>query len=211
MKRAVAVLGVVGVSGFSAWLLIRTAPAELGAPRTDAFVQTPPPAPTRPSPTAAPPFEAAHESPLASSLAQDYLRWNAFTAKLRSAARQPSLDIQTYRGLLAELARYEQSGRVSANEAALLRLALAKTQGPAAYRAEAEAMQQGIKAASAQQQAERLTHPDARFLAYKRQESAIVRQVMAMHAYPDGLDRDRYLRQRLQAAREAAYEDRSQP
>jgi len=111
--------------------------------------------------------------------------------------------------LQAQIERYEQAGELSAGETMLLRVGLIQATVPdeaqqalmvqrlaQRYRAQAQQREQ----AWAQQQAH-----DPKFQAYKRSEAQIVAETMKMQRFPDGLSRDEYLRQRLQAERERIY------
>lgn len=111
--------------------------------------------------------------------------------------------------LQAQVDRYEQAGELSAGETMLLRVGLIQATVPdeaqqalmvqrlaQQYRAQARAREQ----AWVEQQAH-----DPKFQAYKRSEAQIVAETMKMQRFPDGLTRDEYLRQRLQAERERIY------
>lgn len=111
--------------------------------------------------------------------------------------------------LQAQIERYEQADELSAGETMLLRVGLIQATVPdeaqqalmvqrLAQRYKAQAQQR--EQAWAQQQAH-----DPKFQAYKRSEAQIVAETMKMQRFPDGLSRDDYLRQRLQAERERIY------
>lgn len=101
------------------------------------------------------------------------------------------------------------AGELSAGEAFLLQAALirAATTDEEAQTERLARLAERYRADAARREAAwaaRLSR-DPRFQDYKAREEAIVAEVMAMSAIPDGLSRDEYLRRRLQAAREAAY------
>lgn len=112
--------------------------------------------------------------------------------------------------LEAELAEYEKTNEVSAAESLMLQLALVKTtvgDESAQQQAMAELIDE-YKARSQVREAEWRSQPKPEFEAYKRQEKAIVEEVMAMERIPGDVDRNEYLRQKLMEARiEAAGND----
>ena len=89
----------------------------------------------------------------------------------------------------------------------LLQIGLAQAEGgdEAAQKARADALVARYQALSQEREARNKTS-DARFTRYKSDEKRIVEEVMALDSIPDGLSRDQYLRQRLQEAREQAYQ-----
>lgn len=103
-----------------------------------------------------------------------------------------------------ELERREAARELSAGEAAMLRLGLldAIEPDPARRQAEAEAMLEDYLVAYELRMQALAAAPDPAFAEYKARERAIVAEVMAATAIPDGLSRDAYLRQRLQQERE---------
>ncbi|QSP94917.1 hypothetical protein LPB19_00370 [Marinobacter salinisoli] len=108
--------------------------------------------------------------------------------------------------LKAQLTDYEEADQVTAAEALLVRIAIAKLEYPdeAEQKAAAEALIEHYQAESDARHQAWLAEPKPRFEAYKRQEKQIVEEVMGMQSIPGGLDRSEYLRQRLQQARIAA-------
>lgn len=108
--------------------------------------------------------------------------------------------------LRADIARYEQRNELASSEALLLQLGLiqATVSDEATQKAQATALMERYQARSVARQA--AAQPDERFLQYKEDEKRIVSEVMAADSIPDGLSRDQYLRQRLQEARERAYQ-----
>ncbi|MGJ7903280.1 hypothetical protein [Lysobacter sp. 1R34A] len=104
---------------------------------------------------------------------------------------------------------YENAGELSAGETLLLRVGLiqATVADPAEQAALVEALAQRYRGDAARRNArwQAQQQRDPRFQDYKQRERDVVAEVMAMQAIPGGLDRDEYLRQRLQAERERAY------
>lgn len=151
---------------------------------------------------------------LATPQAQQYRQRQRFQHEARQffaqAERLPAGERERRaQALQRDIDAYEGAGELSAGETVLLRVALirATVADPARqaelvevlaarYRGEAERR----NAQWLQQQAQ-----DPRFRDYKRREQEIVAEVMAMRAFPGGLSRDEYLRQRLQAERERVY------
>ena len=178
--------------------------------RRDAGV-APAPAPASASSAAAP---AQAQPLLATPQARQYRERQQFQREARQffdqAARLPAGERERRAQALQQgIDAYERAGELSAGETVLLRVALirATVADPARqaelvealavrYRGEAERR----NAQWAQQQAQ-----DPRFRQYKQREREIVAEVMAMGAIPNGLSRNEYLRQRLQAERERAY------
>ncbi|MBX9402517.1 hypothetical protein K4L06_14485 [Lysobacter sp. BMK333-48F3] len=178
--------------------------------RRDAGV-APAPAPAFASSAAAP---AQAQPLLATPQARRYRERQQFQREARQffdqAARLPAVERERRAQALQQgIDAYERAGELSAGETVLLRVALirATVADPVRqaelveslavrYRGEAERR----NAQWAQQQAQ-----DPRFRQYKQREREIVAEVMAMEAIPNGLSRNEYLRQRLQAERERAY------
>lgn len=207
--RYLLVLAAIGMVALLGWFY--TADAVREPPRYPAR-QTETPAPGAAEPVATAPLSAQQRALLERPEARDYQDWSAFQARMRAAAgADKPLPPEEKAALLADLARYEAMGRVTPNEAAMVRLALARGEGEAALRAEANKLAEDIKAAQSAAEARRAAHPDLHFLAYKREEARIVEEVMAMSTIPGGVSRDEYLRQRLQQAREQAYSDSGNP
>ena len=98
---------------------------------------------------------------------------------------------------------YQAEGRVSGSEALLLRLALVRTveQDPQQQEAESRALIQEHQREAEQRMAQWKSRNQPEFDHYKRQEQSIVEEVMAMETIPGGMERNEYLRQRLQKAR----------
>ncbi|MBU3055888.1 hypothetical protein [Pseudomonas indica] len=136
----------------------------------------------------------------------DYRRFTSRAADLPAAERA-----QQARKLSWEIDRYEERGELALSEALLLQIGLIQASGldEAEQKARAAAMTARYKARSAAREAER--PPDANFERYKAEEKRIVEEVLAMQQIPDGLSRDQYLRERLQEAREQAYQERITP
>lgn len=108
--------------------------------------------------------------------------------------------------LRADIALYEGRDELASSEALLLQLGLIQVtvSDEETQKAQAAALMERYQARSAARQA--AAQPDERFLQYKEDEKRIVAEVMAADSIPDGLSRDQYLRQRLQEARERAYQ-----
>lgn len=109
--------------------------------------------------------------------------------------------------LAKEIDRREAAGELALSEALLMQVGLVQAEGgdEAAQKARADALLARYQALSAAREAQAKA-PDARFSRYKSEEKRIVDEVMALDSIPDGLSRDQYLRQRLQEAREQAYQ-----
>jgi len=126
-------------------------------------------------------------------------------------ATAPQLDAATRARVAAELDReieaHERASTLSAGEALVLRAELIRlsvddelveaerlTDLTESYRAEAE-----------RRSAEWAARDDPQLLDYRAREQQIVEEVTAMSTIPGGLERDEYLRQRLQRERELAF------
>ena len=113
------------------------------------------------------------------------------------------------KALEAEIDRMETARQLSAGEAMLLRMHLLNAAGgndtERMQQAQALARQYRGDAQRRQAAFEQAQQNDPRFRRYKQREADIVAEVQAMQTIPGGMDRDAYLRQRLQEAREAAY------
>lgn len=132
----------------------------------------------------------------------DYQSFIKTSADLDEAQRR-----QRAAALAREIDRREAAGELALSEALLLQIGLAQAEGgdEAAQRARADALVARYQALSQAREARNQTS-DARFSQYKSDEKRIVEEVMALDSIPDSLSRDQYLRQRLQEAREQAYE-----
>ena len=122
-----------------------------------------------------------------------------------SAAQMTAEDrLREAQRLEQELARLEQAGGMSAGETWLIRAGLIRETVPdgAQQDAQLQALQQRYADETRLRVAAAQARPDPQFESYKVRESEIVHEVMAMETIPDGLNRDEYLRQRLQSARE---------
>lgn len=110
----------------------------------------------------------------------------------------------------AQVEAEELAGRMSADEARMLRLALIERSSDddaeRVRRAEALAEAYRLDAERRQREFEQQQARDPRFSAYKSREAQVVTEVMALREIPDGLSRDEYLRRRLQAERERAWQ-----
>ncbi len=127
-------------------------------------------------------------------------------------ARPTPARLAQAQALQQELDDYERAGDVSAGEALMLRIGLLRTletdpvrqadrmaELVAQYRLHAD--RRNAAFVQAQQH-------DPAFNDYKAREARVVAEVMAMTDIPGGLERDEYLRQRLQREREIAYASR---
>ena len=103
-----------------------------------------------------------------------------------------------------ELTRVEQAGGLSAGETFVMRAGLIQETVPAGAQqhAQLQTLQARYRVETQRRIAVAQARPDPQFGSYKVRESEIVNEVMAMETIPDGLDRNEYLRRRLQTARE---------
>lgn len=201
MRRKIALaVPVVALAAVAAWWaasqrsmhepVLPDAPAsgEQGAVRT-------------PAPSATPQARAFRER---QSFEREIKRFFADTDRLGAVTRG-----ERARAYSARIDAYERDAQMSAGEAFLLRAALIDATAvdeedrarrladlAARYRADATRREAAWAANLAR---------NPSFRDYKAQEEAIVAEVSAMTAIPDGLTHDEYLRRRLQQARENAY------
>lgn len=105
-----------------------------------------------------------------------------------------------------QLESYRAEGKVSGPEALLLRLALARTleTDPQQQEAASRAVIREYRREAEQRMAQWHSRHQPEFAQYKQREQTIVEEVMAMDTIPGGMERNEYLRQRLQRAREEA-------
>lgn len=166
-------------------------------------------------PDPAPPAVADAADPNAASAATPEARADqsrlAFERQARAFLRDaPGLDDATRmaraRALSQDIDRREQNRELSADEAMVMRVGLIQVaiNDP---RQRVVQIQEVIDRHSKQKAARQRAllaqqRRDAQLKEYKVQEARIVSEVLAMESYPDGLSRDAYLRQRLQAARD---------
>lgn len=136
------------------------------------------------------------------TFAGDYQLFIKSAAELSETERR-----QRAAALAKEIDRREAAGELALSEALLMQVGLVQAEGgdEAAQKARADALLARYQALSAAREAQAKA-PDARFSRYKSEEKRIVDEVMALGSIPDGLSRDQYLRQRLQEAREQAYQ-----
>ena len=129
----------------------------------------------------------------------------ARSASLRAVERSERAD-----ALTRQIDKYEAACGLSAGEAVLLRTALVKAtvDDPARQAEQVAAIADRYRAHADRRMAAFLEQQrnDPRFQAYKAREAQVVAEVMAATTIPAGLTRDQYLRQRLQEAREQAYQ-----
>ena len=132
----------------------------------------------------------------------DYQSFIKSAAELSEAERR-----QRAAALAKEIDRREAAGELALSEALLLQVGLAQAEGgdEDAQKARADALVARYQALSQAREARNKTS-DARFTQYKSDEKRIVDEVLNLDSIPDGLSRDQYLRQRLQEAREQAYQ-----
>ncbi|WP_278957163.1 hypothetical protein [Aquipseudomonas alcaligenes] len=182
--------------------------------------------PTAPPATADAPLPGGTDAQIAGSLADDIKRAALlqrpevldYQARLtfagdyqifiKSAAELSEEERRKRAAALAkEIDRREAAGELALSEALLMQVGLVQAEGgdEAAQKARADALLARYQALSAEREAQAKA-PDARFSRYKSEEKRIVDEVMALDSIPDGLSRDQYLRQRLQEAREQAYQ-----
>jgi hypothetical protein len=161
-------------------------------------------------PTAAPePVTSEHPAQRAHEDDGSYEARREFHQRVRAYFVDPSSMPEPQRRAQAEaleddVIRYESRGELSADEAQLLRVELARTSVTDA--AERDVLianirreyQEATQARLAQWESQR----DPNFEVYKVREAEIVAGVMQMQQIPDGLSRDEYLRRRLQQERE---------
>ena len=173
------------------------------------------------APTAAPPAPAdagaladaeRREALLHSPAVRDYQARLGFASDYRSFIEDAaSLDEEERRrqaeALAREIDRREAAGELALSEALLLQVGLAQAEGgdEATQKARADVLVARYQALSATREAQAKA-PDARHTRYKAEEQRIVEEVLALDSIPEGLSRDQYLRQRLQEAREQAYQ-----
>jgi|GEM_PF-300113 len=106
------------------------------------------------------------------------------------------------RALDQEIVDAQTENRVSAAEALLLRMALIQRSEPDSEQRQNRLSQLVEQYRQQAEQHSAAPSDDPRFRDYKQQEQAIVQEVMAMKSIPNGMDRNEYLRLRLQNARE---------
>ena len=214
MKRTVIVLALgtlaAALASLTSWKPAPSVQAAAPAPPRVANATTP----------AAPTLAASIEREVVSidpalfdaPQAKAYLQRQQFDARARRffadpQALSPAARDAEAQALAADIDRYERDVQLSAGEAMNLRIGLVR----ATVDDEAEAAEriadivELYRKDAAQREAKWLAQQqgDAAFMTYKAREPAIVAEVMAMREIPDGLTREEYLRQRLQAERVA--------
>lgn len=178
----------------------KAAPAAVAAPAAPA-ASTPAPAPPR----AAAPTSA--DDPVA--------EWDAFSRfreRMQSFLRDgrnlpPERRRDEAEALRDQVQRYAGDRHLAGGEAMMLEIELTRigVDDPAELESRLNAIAGRYQQAAAQAAEAEAAAPDPRFLDYKAREKEIVARVMAMREIPGGIDRDEYLRQELQTAREQAY------
>jgi hypothetical protein len=134
---------------------------------------------------------------------------NAFTGEVRdffdSADDLSDREREVRAAALRErIEERERGGALLPQEALLLKLALLRitTDDPAVLDHEGRSLVESYQEA----QAERVpVPPDPRLELYKRRESEVVREVLALDEIPGGLTRNEYLRRRLRELRSEVY------
>ncbi|MEO4049169.1 hypothetical protein AAFN46_19045 [Pseudomonas sp. CAU 1711] len=188
----------------------------LGLPAADSGPAVPasdaPPPADDPGADAPPPENAAAQALADDPAVRGYqarLQFAAdYRAFLQGAAGLAEHERQRQAEALArEIDRREAARELALSEALLLQLGLVQALGgdEDSQKARADALLARYQALGKAREAGAQT-PDARFSRYKSEEKRIVEEVMALQSIPDGLSRDQYLRQRLQEAREQAYQ-----
>lgn len=194
------ILVIATLSGFALWLTSR----HRETPAIEIPVAIASPKPIQPN------VQTLASTPEA----QTFLARNDFERRTRDFLREAaSLNentrIERARALNAEIDDREQTKEFSAGEAIMLRIGLIQ----------ATVTDERERARQTQTLIDRYRHQaelgetrflaqqrnDARFQAYKAEESKVVSEVLAMQEYPDGMSQDDYLRERLQQAREYIY------
>lgn len=106
------------------------------------------------------------------------------------------------------LVEREARGELAASESLMLQIALiqATESDTEEQKSRADALLRRYQEASEAREKALAQQPSPQFKRYKQDEKRIVEEVMALEAIPDGLSRNEYLRQRLQEAREQAYQ-----
>ncbi|WP_068828869.1 hypothetical protein [Pseudomonas sp. BMS12] len=204
-------LAALAAGAGGAWLgyasLNDPAPLPSAASNSTDTQQTPPS--TASAPDSSP---DARQQLLVSPAVQNYQARLRFAADyqdfLQKAAELDAKERQRQAKALAEeIDRREAAAELALSEALLLQLGLAQAEGgdEETQKARADQLVARYQALSQQREAQRKA-PDARFSQYKADEKRIVDEVLSMGSIPDGLSRDQYLRQRLQEAREQAYQ-----
>lgn len=169
------------------------------APAADPGVDTPP---TRAAAQALADDPAVRSFQARLQFAADYRAFLQGAASLAEHERQRQAE-----ALAREIDRREAARELALSEALLLQLGLVQALGgdEDSQKARADALVARYQALGKAREAG-AEAPDARFSQYKSEEKRIVEEVMALQTIPDGLSRDQYLRQRLQEAREQAYQ-----
>jgi hypothetical protein len=177
------------------------APGAPPAAESGAAVTAGTPTPAMASLQATPQAQAHRDRQRFEADAKDFF---ARAPSLRTVERSERAD-----ALTRQIDRYEAEGGLSAGEAVLLRTALVKAtiDDPARQAEEVAAIADRYRAHADQRMAAFAAQQanDPRFQSYKTREAQVVAEVMAMTSVPAGLNRDQYLRQRLQEERERAY------
>ena len=110
------------------------------------------------------------------------------------------------RELLARVRTLEENGYLTAPEALALRLSLLRyALPPDDYRAAAATLIDDARQRAEAAERDWAARSDPRLEAYRKLEREIVEESLAMSEFPDGMTRQAYLRERLQALRSEIY------
>lgn len=127
---------------------------------------------------------------------------NRITAFFNEAKTFPAVRRRSEAAELTEQVKtYESEKRLTAAEAMMLRVELirASVDDEQEQTRQIQTLNDQYRQAYDQSQAQATSDP--RMQDYKQREREIVQRVMGMTQFPDGMDRDAYLRQQLQQAR----------
>lgn len=181
----------------------KAAPPASAAPAASAAASVPVPA--------AAPARAAASAPADDPIAA-WEAFNRFRERTQSFLRDgrslpPERRRDEAEALREQVQRYAGDRHLAGGEAMMLEIELTRigVDDPAELEARLNAIGGRYRQAAEQAAAADAAAPDPRFLDYKVREKEIVARVMAMPEIPGGIDRDEYLRQELQTAREQAY------
>ena len=182
--------GATQTAAESAQVRAATSPSEVPPPDSGAQV-------TRSASQAA--LEAYERSPVR---AMQALR-DDLQAFVREAELLPAQDHEPRaRELLAEVETFEESGYLTAPEALALRLSLLRyALPPDEYRVAAETLVSDARERAEQAERDWAARSDPRLERYRQLEREIVEESLSMTEFPDGMTRQAYLRERLQALR----------
>jgi hypothetical protein len=160
-----------------------------------------------------PPPAPADTDVRAGDATRDYAERRDFEVRVQAfPAEAASLDAASRQReaqrLEADIDRYERARHLSAGEALLLRIELlrATITDPLEQADAITTLTERYRAQAERRMREHARQPAPALIAYQDRERAIVAEVMALETIPGGLDRDEYLRRRLQEEREYLYD-----